>query len=150
MNSILNALGLVRITALAAADERLRKADARLARLTETLEEARAEGRDWKAKAGDAERRAKSAEEQASRLEDRLEKTRADLSHQLEAARERLAEFQAMRQRLRDGAQELAVARDHLMAIEVKLDILEGAANALDARTRTVAVAAGRDGDAPV
>jgi hypothetical protein len=31
------------------------------------------------------------------------------------------------------------VARDHLMAIEVKLDILEGAANVLDRRTRITA-----------
>ena len=34
---------------------------------------------------------------------------------------------------------ELMVARDHLMAIEVKLDILEGAANVLDRRTRITA-----------
>jgi len=30
----------------------------------------------------------------------------------------------------------LSMARDHLMAIEAKLDILEGAANVLDLRTR--------------
>ena len=32
----------------------------------------------------------------------------------------------------------LALAREQLTAIEVKLDILEGAANVLDARTRVV------------
>jgi len=42
-----------------------------------------------------------------------------------------------LRDRLADTERELMVARDHLMAIEVKLDILEGAANVLDKRTRS-------------
>ena len=41
-----------------------------------------------------------------------------------------------LRDRLAETEHELMVARDHLMAIEVKLDILEGAANVLDRRTR--------------
>jgi hypothetical protein len=44
-----------------------------------------------------------------------------------------------LRDRLNDTERELMVARDHLMAIEVKLDILEGAANVLDKRTRSSA-----------
>ena len=42
-----------------------------------------------------------------------------------------------MLKRLIEAEQELAAARNHLMVVEVKLDILEGAANVLDARTRT-------------
>ena len=38
--------------------------------------------------------------------------------------------------RLAEAEQALSVAREHLMAIDVKLDILEGAANVLDTRTR--------------
>ena len=44
-----------------------------------------------------------------------------------------------LRDRLAETERELMVARDHLMAIEVKLDILEGAANVLDRRTRITA-----------
>jgi prefoldin subunit 5 len=38
--------------------------------------------------------------------------------------------------RLAETEQALALAREHLMMVDVKLDILEGAANVLDARTR--------------
>ena len=41
-----------------------------------------------------------------------------------------------LRMRLVEAEQSLGLAREHLMAIDVKLDILEGAANVLDARTR--------------
>jgi hypothetical protein len=50
--------------------------------------------------------------------------------------RERREEVQSLRARLAEAERELMVAREHLMAIEVKLDILEGAANVLDVRTR--------------
>jgi len=43
---------------------------------------------------------------------------------------------ESLRTRLIEAERELMVAREHLMAIEVKLDILEGAANVLDVRTR--------------
>jgi hypothetical protein len=43
-----------------------------------------------------------------------------------------------LQNRLDVAEQELVAVREHLMAIEVKLDILEGAANVLDGRTRTV------------
>jgi hypothetical protein len=42
------------------------------------------------------------------------------------------------------------MAREHLMAIEVKLDILEGAANVLDVRTRTAIGKQPRQTGAPV
>ena len=42
----------------------------------------------------------------------------------------------AVQTRLAETERALALAREHLNAIEVKLEILEGAANVLDARTR--------------
>ncbi|MGE0447345.1 MAG: hypothetical protein AB7P99_19135 [Vicinamibacterales bacterium] len=135
MNSLLHAIGLVRTPVLAAAEERVRKAEARLARLAEQLETAKGESRAWKAKAEDAERRAADLARELAHQTERLEKTRADLAHHVDA-RARL------RQRITDTDRDLAVARDHLMAIEVKLDILEGAANVLDARTRGLAAPA--------
>jgi hypothetical protein len=48
-------------------------------------------------------------------------------------------EFTRLERQLADTERELVLAREHLMAVEVKLDILEGAANVLDARLRTAA-----------
>jgi len=42
-----------------------------------------------------------------------------------------------LRERLVEAEHALIVAREQLMVIDAKLDILEGAANVLDARTRT-------------
>ena len=141
LTRLLAAAGLVRSARYAAVEEQARKADVRAGKLNETVETLRAEVREWKTKAGDAEKRARELERDAARHEQRAEKIRADLTAQLETERGRLAEFQAMRQRLSGAERDVAVARDHLMAIEVKLDILEGAANVLDGRTRTVLTA---------
>ena len=43
------------------------------------------------------------------------------------------------RQNLETVKRDLVLAREALMAVDVKLDILEGAANVLDLRTRGVA-----------
>lgn len=138
LTRLLAAAGLVRSSRYAAVEEQMRKADARAGKLTDTVEGLRTEVRDWKAKATSAEKRARELEREAARHEQRAEKIRADLTAQLESERGRLAEFQAMRQRLGGAERDITVARDHLMAIEVKLDILEGAANVLDGRTRSV------------
>jgi len=87
---------------------------------------------DWKAKATDAIARAKKFEEDAKHQAKRAEKFRAAA----ERWEKRAADFDELNTRLRDLERELAVAREHLMAVEVKLDILEGAANVLDVRTR--------------
>jgi hypothetical protein len=87
---------------------------------------------DWKAKAADAIARAKEFEADAKHQAKRAEKFR----QAAERWEKRAAEFDELNVRLRDLERELAVAREHLMAVEVKLDILEGAANVLDVRTR--------------
>ena len=145
------AVGLVRAARLAALEQQLRKSEARATKVNETIELTRAEAREWKVKFGEADKRAKEFEREAARQMERVDKIKSDLGAQLETERRRLAEFQAMRTRLADAEREIAVARDHLMAIEVKLDILEGAANVLDNRTRTApAAAAKRESGAPV
>jgi hypothetical protein len=89
--------------------------------------------KDWKARATEAISRAKQFEEQAKHEAKRAEKFKATA----ERLEKRIEGFEEMAARLKDVERELAVAREHLMAIEVKLDILEGAANVLDVRTRT-------------
>jgi uncharacterized coiled-coil DUF342 family protein len=87
----------------------------------------------WKTKAGEAMERAKSLHAEV--------KHQAQLIHKLTASAEKLRQRQdevehLLRVRLAEAEQALGMAREHLMAIDVKLDILEGAANVLDTRTR--------------
>ena len=89
----------------------------------------------WKTKAAEAMERAKSLEAEVKR--------QAQTIHRLETTTEKLRQRQdeierLLRVRLVEAEQALGLAREHLMAIDTKLDILEGAANGLDARTRPV------------
>ena len=65
-------------------------------------------------------------------------KAKLSAERALAKANQRLAELDDLRQKVLDTNRELAVAREHLMSIEVKLDVLEGAANILDSRSRLV------------
>jgi len=87
---------------------------------------------DWKAKATEAIARAKQYEAEARQQAKSAEKFR----QAAERLEKKTVEFDALHARLKDVERELAIAREHLMAVEVKLDILEGAANVLDVRTR--------------
>ena len=86
----------------------------------------------WKAKAADAAARVRSLEAKVTRQAQLVDK----LSRSVEKHQRRRAEVETLRTSLADAVRELVVAREHLMAVEVKLDILEGAANVLDLRTR--------------
>jgi chromosome segregation ATPase len=139
LSSLFRTLGFVRADRLAAAEEQIRKVQAQAAKAGEGIEQSKADAREWRARAGEAEKRVHDLEHEVGRQTERLEKVRADLTTQLQAERARVAELQqALRQRLVDADRDLLVARDHLMAIEVKLGILEGAANVLDGRSRAV------------
>ncbi len=87
---------------------------------------------DWKARANEAAARVKELEAEARQQAKSTEKFRIASDRW----KERAAEFETLQARLRDLERELAVTRELLMAVEVKLDILEGAANVLDVRTR--------------
>jgi hypothetical protein len=119
LNGVLAALGLV--------SARRHQA------LQQQLAELKAGAVAWKAKANEAGERAKSLEQEVRRQSQLAEKAKAAAD---KAARKQV-EFDALVARLQHAERELAGAREHLMLIEVKLDILEGAANVLDARTRT-------------
>jgi chromosome segregation ATPase len=103
--------------------------------LSRAAEELKAASRNWKTQASEDRARAKSLETELRRQRELVER------HELtvEKLRHRRDEIDKLRARLADAERELTVARDHLMAIEVKLDILEGAANVLDKRTRETA-----------
>jgi chromosome segregation ATPase len=88
---------------------------------------------EWKSKATEATNRVKTLEGELRRQTQMTEK----LSTAADKARTKQGEIDKLRAQLQHAERELAGAREHLMVIEVKLDILEGAANVLDARTRT-------------
>ena len=117
--------------------ERLRKAEVRCEKLAQEV--------------GDAQKALRDAQEESARHARRVEKLKADIdrlkaefAQKHDADRRGLAQMEEKRAtavdgyaaRLADAERELAGARDVLMAIDVKLAILEGAANVLDARTR--------------
>jgi chromosome segregation ATPase len=77
--------------------------------------------------------RAGEAAEQASRRIAALEEELRSRDAALEAV---LRDETVLEQRVAAALQELQLARESLAAVEVKLDILEGAANVLDGRTR--------------
>ena len=103
--------------------------------LSRVADELKAASHSWKIKASEERARAKSVETQLRRQRELAERN----GIVVEKLRRRSDDVDELRTRLKDAERELAVARDHLMAIEVKLDILEGAANVLDKRTRSAA-----------
>ena len=100
--------------------------------LAKQLEESRNTVQMWKARAGDALARVKALEGELQR-QSRLLK---DAQGVADKARGVGGDAEKLGDQLAATEKELILAREHLMAIEVKLDILEGAANVLDARTR--------------
>jgi chromosome segregation ATPase len=104
----------------------LQKAEARHAKLLGDLEAARADARACKSK----------VEESAKALR----KRQADQEQHLRRIEKLTTELEKVkgesRQRFETVKRDLALAREALMVVDVKLDILEGAANVLDVRTR--------------
>ncbi|HEY1303426.1 MAG TPA: hypothetical protein VGF24_07765 [Vicinamibacterales bacterium] len=119
--------GFVRVARYTEALEQQKKAESRALRLEQQLETSREDSRGWKAKADQAHEALKQVQSIAAETRQKLERAEA-----------RAVDLQALQQRLAESERALTIAREQLMAIEVKLDILEGAANVLDARTRTV------------
>lgn len=97
--------------------------------LTEN-ESLRSSAQAWKAKAGEAMARVKALEGELQR-QSRLVKEARRIAEKGVSGN-----VGQLRDQLIETERELILAREHLMAIEVKLDILEGAANVLDTRTR--------------
>jgi chromosome segregation ATPase len=128
--------------------------------LKRALEKARADAQELKDRGRE---RAEKAQQERAELEAKYQArlAKAEQRAEQEAARlrdrdgERAARVEDLRHKIADVQQKMAWAekstqlgREHLMAIEVKLDIVEGAIKVLDQRTR--AALAARDGrDAP-
>jgi predicted nucleic acid-binding Zn-ribbon protein len=135
--------------------DQLGKAQARAAKLAHELDAARTDARTCRTKVdeltktlrkhqSDAEYQLRRAEKLTSEI-DRIRRVSSQKVEQRqreidEAAAKRAAAFEELQRRLAAAEHELMIAREALMAVDVKLDILEGAANVLDLRTRHASV----------
>lgn len=104
----------------------------RYAALSRQLEESKTGSAEWKRRFSEATDRLRALEAQLRRQSQAADKLRLSV----EKFKQRQDHVKKLRVSLAEAERELMVARDHLMAIEVKLDILEGAANVLDRRMR--------------
>jgi septal ring factor EnvC (AmiA/AmiB activator) len=148
LSGLLEALGLVTlrrhqlaITQMREAESRAKKLEQHVAeiqtrskaQLEQHVNDSRAQSKALKTEIADAVKALKLKDHELARETQRIEKLREAVEH----ANRRRGDVQGMLKRLVEAEQELIAARNHLMVVEVKLDILEGAANVLDARTRT-------------
>ena len=148
MSGMLEALGLVTLRRHQLAIKQMRDAESRVrkleqlvteiqarskARLEQHVNENQARTKALKTEIAVAAKALKVKDHELVRQARRVDKLR----EAVEQANRRRGDVQDVLKRLIEAEQELAAARNHLMIVEVKLDILEGAANVLDARTRT-------------
>ena len=155
LSQLLRRVGLVRASRYQAMEDRAHKFEQRVNALRKDQDTVREEAHGWKNKAADLTKALRDSENalrlrtsEVGKLRIQLERAQARSSEDTERARHRRetqdgehsAKLAALKERLTVAQREVVVAREHLMAVEVKLDILEGAANVLDLRTREVVV----------
>jgi len=92
----------------------------------------------WKKRTDRALARGAELERRAAEMQKRFEKQGRVLKDREQLSDGQTTDFEKMQKRLAAAEHALVAARQHLMTMEVKLEILEGAANVLDARTRAV------------
>ena len=162
IKALLAAVGLAPAAHVDHLNTDLRRAEARIVHLEDQLVLVRADSENWKRRYEDAsdgmagwKQAANRAQGDADRAKATTEKARAELEA-LQADTERAqaraaewrtraetleAELHGMRERLQDTHSVAASAHEQLMAMEVKLDLIETAIQVLDTRTREQAVA---------
>ena len=101
--------------------------------LEKKIKELQREMKTWAHKTGELKKQSAKSETELKRHIELLRAARAEIGE----LRLREQEFGKLSEQLTETERALAVAREQLTAVEVKLDILEGAANILDIRTRT-------------
>lgn len=145
---LLALLGLAPVSHVAEARARAQRAAGKTERLEQQLASARGDAETWKRRHQDADAAvakwkasAAAAEDEAKKALAAAERARAQAEEWRTRAEALTAEMRALRERLEESARAATVAREQVMATEVKLDLVEAAIHVLDARTRESAVA---------
>jgi chromosome segregation ATPase len=113
-----------------------RQLEARMAKLREDTEAWRRRQQDAAAAAAEWKKAAARAEADGARAADETAKVRAQLAEWRTRADALAIQLREYRERLEESRRVSTRAREHLMATEVKLDLVEAALRVLDARTR--------------
>jgi chromosome segregation ATPase len=147
---VLRRLGLERGGRAADLHDALKRSEKRIVELKQLLEKSRGEAEHWRAKllaSSQHEQDARKADEQkyqarAEKMESRLREQMAKMQERDAARAEKLGE---LRDKVATADRSVRAGRDHLMSIEVKLDLIEGAINVLDRRFRGLRSSPGSD-----
>jgi uncharacterized protein YPO0396 len=124
-SGLLGLFGLTRAAHLQAATERIKTLKEHAADAKQRIDAARQDATRWKQQAAEANDRVTAATRDVARWKGK------DAGHLDE-----LATFRDKLDRLKQAEQIIALTRGHLLAMETKLDVLEGAITVLDRRTR--------------
>lgn len=125
-------MGLTSAAYARALSQRAEAADRRAGEMKEALADARADAARWKAKAAELGERLAKLEDSA----ERLPKLEREMQQWKTRDEKHVAQLAEVRERMERAERAVALSREHLMATETKLDIIEGAVNVLDTRTR--------------
>jgi chromosome segregation ATPase len=161
IKSLLSAFGLAPASHVDHLNTDARRAEAKIAQLEAQIAQLRADSESWKRRYDDAteglagwkqsahraEAETERAKGGAERIKADVERARADFEREQartadwrRRAEALTAELQDMRVRLENAHRATDSANEQLMAMEVKLDLIEAAIQVLDTRTREQAV----------
>ena len=118
LSSLLRLFGLAPLRRLNDATARADELKARTVDLTKRLETTRQETENWKRKNQDTETKLAAANKETERWK-----------HKHTGYLKRISQLER-------AEQQTKLAREHLLSLETKLDVIEGAINVLDRRTR--------------
>lgn len=145
--TLLGHLGLAPAAHLERAANEARQGSARVKQLEAQLAGLREDSQGWKRKNEEAIAASAEWKKVASRAEAKAERAAADATRagtKTDEWRTRAhalaTQLKEMAARLKEANRAAGTAREHLMATEVKLDLLEAAIQVLDARTREASV----------
>jgi chromosome segregation ATPase len=142
---LLAAIGLVPIGQVHVAAAELKRAANRTAKLQERVAHSRDDAESWKHRHEESSAALAAARRAASASDAEAARFKADAVRATTRAAALTEQVQDMRRRLDEARRLAATANEHLMATEVKLDLIEAAIQVLDARTREAAVPAAAD-----
>ncbi len=127
--------------------DQARRATARLSEFEERMAKLRADVETWKQHYEESAKTVAEWKQAASTSSAKAERAVADAKRAEASAEEWKAraealktQLHALRERLDNASHATTMAREHLMATEVKLDLIEAAIQVLDTRTRETAV----------
>jgi chromosome segregation ATPase len=136
----LAALGLASAGQVQQVEAERDRVAAKITALEERVAKARADAEGWKRRHEELSRSVSERQDLVAKADAQTERARGEIE-QLKARNEKLAaQVARLRAELTEAKGATATAREHLMATELKLDLVEAAIRVLDARTREAAV----------